>query len=233
MSSQNPIRLGLVDDEKLFVKGMQSILSDYPDLDIVMTASDGSELIGLLDEAVVKPDILVLDLRMKPMNGVETSTHLKECYPDIKVIILSTYYKETFLGYMLKLGVSAFLPKNIAPDTLVQVIRKVQAKGLYFTEDDIAGIQKQLLSGYKFKSPDIQGESEITAREAEVLKLICDQKTSAEIAEKLFVSIRTVEGHRNNLLIKTGAKNTVGLVLYALLHGLIDIEKKLVEYTLS
>jgi len=115
----------------------------------------------------------------------------------------------------------------------VKAIRKVSEKGLYFTDEHVASIQQQLMSGQRFSTPSLQKEMVLTKREKEILKLLCDQYTSAEIAEKLFISIRTVEGHRTNLLLKTGAKNTVGLVVYALLNNVVDVNRKLVDFTVQ
>ncbi|HBF18734.1 MAG TPA: DNA-binding response regulator, partial [Cryomorphaceae bacterium] len=107
---------------------------------------------------------------------------------------------------------------------------QVQARGHYFTDDQLKGLQEQLSSGSGMKAPPTTDSHELTGRETEILQLICEQYTNAEIAEKLFISIRTVEGHRNNLLLKTEAKNTAGLVLFALAHNLIDWNAKLLEF---
>lgn len=230
---KTPIKLALVDDEHLFLIGLKAIIEEHEAAQVMLTASDGTEFIDKLQAADVLPDVVLLDMRMEPMNGIDTAKHLREHYPQIKVMILSTHYRDTFLGYMMKLGVSAFLPKNIDPDTLVAAIQKVHEVGLYFTEEHALGIRQQLISGQKFTAPHLQQTEELTPREKEILKLICEQYTSSEIAAKLFVSIRTVEGHRNNLLAKTGAKNTVGLVLYALINNMVDVDQQLVQFTVT
>lgn len=227
------IKLGLVDDEVLFLNGLRAILDQQEQLEVILTASGGQDFFDLLQTAPALPDVLLLDLRMQPMDGIEVTRQLKESHPDLKVIILSTYYRDSFLAYMVQLGVSAFLPKNLDVPTLVKAIEKVHEKGLYFTDEHVQSIQRQMMSGEQFQSPDVFSPVTLTKREKEVLHLICDQHSSPEIAEKLFVSTRTVEGHRNNLLLKTGARNTVGLVLFALLNNLIDVEKKLLEFTLD
>lgn len=227
------IKLAIVDDEHLFLVGLQAIIEEYEAAEVVLTASDGSQFLERLEAAEVQPDVVLLDMKMAPMNGIETAQHLREHYPELKVMILSTHYRDSYLGYMMKLGVSAFLPKNINPKTLVGAIQKVHEVGLYFTEEHALNISKQLASGQKFSAPHLQPTEELTPRESEILKLICEQYTSSEIATKLFVSIRTVEGHRNNLLAKTGAKNTVGLVLYALVNNIVDVNQHLVQFTVS
>ena len=169
---------------------------------------------------------------MKKVDGVATTKHLKEKYSQIKIIILSSHYRESYLGYMFKLGVNAFLPKDIDPDLLKEVIVQVHHKGLHFTNDQLQSLHQQLSQGKKSKNLKVADCDELTGRETEILQLICEQFTNGEIAEKLFISIRTVEGHRNNLLLKTGARNTVGLVLFALAHKLVDWNAKLLEFGL-
>ncbi len=226
------IKLALADDEALFLKGLSTILKSHKTIAVNLTATSGESLLAQLKEQK-QPDIVLLDLRMKGMDGATTAEHLKKNHPALKIIVLSSHYREAFLGYMMKLGVNAFLPKNIAPGELVRVIQQVHLKGLFFTESQLQSLQKQLGSGKKMKSPKWSIHTELTRREEEVLQLICEQYTNAEIAEKLFISIRTVEGHRNNLLLKTGAKNTVGLVMFALFNHLIDWDQKLMQFGLT
>jgi len=228
----NKTTIAIVDDEHLFLKGLEGILNEVPDFRVMFTAVGGADLLECLDSLETMPDIILLDLRMEPMNGIDTTRALKEKYPELRVIILSTYYREAFLGYMVKLGVSAFLPKNMAPEELAQVIRKVHEKGLFLSDQHVVAVREQIMSGKRFESPLLQDTVALTARELEVLRAICDQLTSQEIAEKLFVSVRTVEGHRNNLLLKTGAKNTVGLVMFALLNNIVNVDEKLIEYSI-
>ncbi len=224
------IKIALADDEELFLNGLKTILDNDPKTEVLLTADDGDELLEKLEQTSNLPDIVLLDLRMKKMDGVATTEQLKTLYPQIKIIILSSHYRESFLGYMFKLGVNAFLPKDINPALLKEVIGQVHNKGLHFTDDQMKGLQDQLSHGKGLKTLRISQPHELTARETEVLQLICEQHTNAEIAEKLFISIRTVEGHRNNLLLKTEAKNTVGLVLFALAHKLVDWNEKLLEF---
>lgn len=230
----NTITLALADDEVLFLNGLKAIFEQHPHFSVAITANDGGELLAKLEgQSRDIPDIVLLDLRMKGMDGVETAQQLRQIYPELKVIILSSHYRESFIGYMLKLKVNAFLPKNIDPGTLMEVLEKVHTMGLYFTPQQMQSLQEELSLGKKPMPPQLNPDDALTPRELEVLKLICDQHTNAEIAEKLFISVRTVEGHRNKLLLKAGVKNTVGLVLFALFHNFIDPEKKLLEFQLS
>ena len=220
------ITLGIVDDEALFVQGLAAVLEQHDQLTVTLTAHNGQELLDALNNGTAVPDVLLIDLRMKPLNGIETVERLRETHPDCRVAILSTHYRDAYVGYMMRLGVSAFLPKAVNPADLVKAIETIHEKGIYFTEQQLLKLHGQLQSGKRFTGPKLPADNVLTKRELEILTLICEQYTSAEIAEKLFVSIRTVHGHRNNLLLKTGAKNTVGLVMYALLHRLVELPER-------
>ncbi len=124
------------------------------------------------------------------------------------------------MGYMLKLGVNAFIPKGVSPEELLEIIEDVTKKDYFFMNDQIDELRKQLSS--KIPKPKLIEEDQLSVREKEVLSLICQQKTAQEISEILFLSKRTIEGHRTNLLLKTGAKNTAGLVIYAIQNKIVD-----------
>lgn len=225
------INLAIVDDEQLFVAGLNELLSRHADFEVLVKAYDGK---SFLENELVKMDkihLVLLDLRMKPLNGIDVINQLKESNPNVKVMVLTTHYQDTFINYMIKLGVNAFLPKNTDPDELAFAIRKVHYNGLYFTEESTT-VMRQQSGSSRIPRPSLDFKVQLTRREEEVLVLICEELTNAEIGEKLFISKRTVEGHRNNLLLKIGAKNTAGLVTYALVNQLLNTEEKLLEYTL-
>lgn len=167
-------------------------------------------------------------MNMKPLDGIETVKIITEQFPGIKVMILSTFYKPSFIGYMIGLGVCAFLPKNITKNELNNAIESVHKNGIYFTENENRLIRFYLANPNQ-KPPVFNMTEEFSKRELEVLKLICEQNTNIEIADKLFISKRTVEAHRNKLLEKTGAKNTVGLVLFAIVNNLIHADEKIIR----
>ena len=162
---------------------------------------------------------------MEPMNGFELVEILKSSYPDLKIIIISSHYKNNVLGHMMKLGVSAFIPKNATKELLIEAIESVHQSGVYFTQKD-----HQMLMSYmnsKSKDPTFEALEELSSRETEVLKLICKEHTNQEIADKLFLSKRTVESHRQRVLEKIGAKNTVGVVVYAIANGIHMLSKEI------
>ena len=210
------ITISIVDDEALFVEGLCLLLSNQHNITIASTASFGHELLDYLSESPLKsfPNIVLIDIQMKPMNGFELVEILREKYPNIKIIVLSSHYKKSIIGHMIKLGVSAFIPKNANKKLLIESIESVNQYGVYFTQQD-----QQMLISYmndKPKKPTLGIAEELSAREIEVLKLICQEQTNQEVANKLFLSKRTIESHRQRILDKVGAKNTVGLVVYAI-----------------
>lgn len=215
-------KLAIVDDDKLVVELLKNFFQDTKTIDVVTTAHNGVELIEALQHNDTIPDMVLLDLRMDKMNGMETMTILGKEFPAIKIVILSSHYKRSFMGFMLKSGANAFLPKGIGPNTLLEILHEVNLKGHYFLPEQVGVIKEQLSSNtpkLTLASQDVLSE-----RELEVLKLICLQLTAKEIGERLFITQRTVEGHKNRILLKTGVKNTAGLVLYSVQHHLIHPE---------
>lgn len=226
------LSLAIADDEQLFTKGITAIIHQKTSHKVCYEAVDGYALLELLEKAPTVPDVALLDLKMKPMDGMVTTQHLKERYPDMKIIIISSYYNESFIGYMIKQGVNAFLPKNCEPRQLIFAIQMVAEKGIFLDDVLADTIRRQAMLNHR-KQPTYDIVQSITKRELEVLTLICQEFSNKEIADKLYMSMRTAESHRESLLRKIGAKNTAGLVLFALMNRLVDIDSKLLEFTMS
>lgn len=224
MSSQ--IKIALIDDEQLILEGVKMLLSNEKNISVSLTADNGPDFIEFLASLSEKdfPDIALVDVQMKPMNGFELVEILKEKYPDLKIIILSSHYKTSILGYMVKLGVSAFLPKNSNKKTFIDAITMVNRNGVFFTAEDHQMLFTYMNSSAK-KNSLFETEDELSEREKDVVKLICQEFTNNEIGEKLFISPRTVESHRQRILEKIGAKNTVGIVIYAIVNNIYSLEK--------
>lgn len=221
--TESDIFIAITDDDALIVSLLEGYLGNCPGIKVLFTANGGSELFSHLAGAEVLPHVLLLDLRMDGMDGIEITQHIKNLYPSIKVIVVSSHYQKTFMGFMLKTGVSAFLPKGISPAQLTDVIRTVYKQGYYFKEDQLDVLREQIPA--KSPKPVLQEEELLSEREIEVLRLICQQKTAKEIGEQLFITQRTAEGHKNNLFAKTGAKNIAGLVIYAIQNRFIKVEE--------
>ena len=216
------IRIAIVDDEELIVSLLQDFLDQDEDMDILFTANSGDDFLEKLHGNSPLPHVVLMDLRMKGKDGIDTSIEMKEEFPDIKVITISSFYKKSFMGYMMRSGVSAFIPKSISPNELIRVIKDVYNKGYYFMPEQIDIMREQISTKAPQPSFD-EKKSVLSQREIDVLKLICKEMTAQEIADELCVSKRTIDGHRNNLLMKTGAKNTAGLVVYAMKNGIVNI----------
>lgn len=214
------IKIAIVDDEALFVEGLSLLFSNVAHIKVTTTANGGLEFLKVLEDNLETdfPDIALVDIQMKPMNGFDLVEVLKDKYPDLKIIILSSHYKSNVLGHMIKLGVSAFIPKNANKELLVTAIESVNNTGVYFTQTDQEMLVQFMNSKSKKLTLNVNGE--LSNREIEVLKLICLEHTNQEIAEQLFLSKRTVESHRQRILEKVGAKNTVGLVVYAIANDI-------------
>lgn len=222
MSAILPIRVAILDDHKLFRQGMAYILQQLPYKVEVVEAATFAELLTALTAQL--PDILLLDLQMPDVDGMEATKRLLEQYPDLKIIVLSMHSTDHFISHMLKLGVRSYLPKDVDKKQLSEAIVTVMADGYYFTDS----ISKAMMRGLNatapvqpsFQSPAIV----LTLREAEVLLLICKGHSTQRIAELLCISNRTVEGHRQKLLEKTNTPNAVSLALYAVKHGLLTTD---------
>ena len=214
------IRLALADDEALFGQLLKSFFDPIDDITCLFVATSGEELIDMINEADEKPDLLIIALKMKRLDGAQTVEILKETHPDIRTIVMSSHYSESFTGYMLRTGANAFIPKGVSPQELLEVVRSVQEKGYFFRGEQVEAMRSQIAP--RAPKPALKAVESLSEREIDVLKLICQQYTATEIGEKLFISKRTVEGHKNNLFAKTGARNIAGLVLFAVQHDLIS-----------
>jgi DNA-binding NarL/FixJ family response regulator len=214
------IKIAIIDDETLLVEGFSIMFSKVKNIQVGITANNGLDFLNALEESLESdfPDIAIIDIQMKPMDGFELVEILREKHPYLKIIILSSHYKSNVLGHMIKLGVSAFIPKNANKELLVSAIESVNNSGVYFTKTDQELLAKYMSSRSKklrFTSNEL-----LSKRENEILKLICLENTNQEIGDKLCISKRTVENHRQKILEKIGAKNTVGLVVYAIANDI-------------
>lgn len=216
------LNIAVADDHALFRKGLIGILEDFGFVEHIYEASDGLELIELLKIADPLPEIVLLDLRMPVMDGVEATEKIKELFPGIKIIILTMQDDESFILHMIEKGINSFLLKNVEPEELERVIKTLQTREYYFNEKLSNLVVKALYSKGK-KATSIYYDSLFTEREIEILRLICEELTNQEIADKLNVSKRTIDGHRTSLFEKSGAKNTAGLVIYAVKNGIYKI----------
>ncbi|MCA0349021.1 MAG: response regulator transcription factor [Flavobacterium sp.] len=218
-----PIKIILVDDEVLFRKGIFFLLQREPNFEIIFEASDGQELINYLKNTTIHPDIIMMDLKMPTLNGVEATKIIRKDFPKINIIALTSYNTDTFIKNMIEIGASSYLIKNATPIEMVETITKVASQGFYYSE----AVYKILNSEIQIDALNLELKflkCDLSSREREVLTLICKQYSATEIAEKLCISARTVDGHRNNLLLKTEAKNIAGLVVFAIQNKIVLLD---------
>lgn len=217
------IKIAIADDEALFRKGMKLLLeNDSDDMQVTLEAGDGGDLLRHLRASESLPDVLLLDLNMPNTSGVEAAKIIREEFPGLKIIVLSTYFSNAFIINMIELGAAAYLPKDSDPEEVRRSIEEVMQNGFSYNQKVLEVIRDNMVLKTKPKMPS-SFQVELTAREREILQLICEECTTGEIAEKLFISPRTVEGHRNHLLEKLGCKNVAGLVIYAVQHDLVKV----------
>ncbi|MRG44529.1 response regulator [Chitinophaga sp. SYP-B3965] len=216
-----PIKVAIADDHKIFRSGVINTLTPYANINVVFEAEDGEHLLEIMQEQ--QPDVILMDLKMPKMDGIQATIKVKEKYPQVKVIILTMYEDDNFIVHLVENGANAYLLKNSEPEEIYEAICTTFDKGFYFNENvNLALLKKVLHKNKQQFKPTFKNEVQLSDRELEVLKLICNEFTTQEISEQIFLSPRTVEGLRQKLLEKLNVKNTVGLVLYAFRNGLIE-----------
>lgn len=217
------IRIALVDDQQLFQQGMAAMVEHQAGFTVHMQANSGAGFLEQLSSTSILPDIALIDMEMPGMDGMELNGRLQKEYPAVRVVILSVHANERLIARMIEAGACGYLFKNCDKSELINAIHTVYKSGFYISIQVLKAIQSA--SGNKKKAlVNVNAiPIDISAREREILQLICKEYSNAEIAARLFLSIRTVEGHRNNLLAKTGCRNTAGLVLYAVKHHIFDL----------
>lgn len=222
MYSGEPISLALVDDHTLFRKGLGSLINTLDiDCTILFEASNGKELQTLLTTNK-QPNIILLDVNMPDMDGFETVRWLHKNYPEINVLIVSMIGKEETIVKMLKLGVKGYLSKDVEPEELQESLVSVMGKGFYYT-DFLTG---KLVHSFQNGVSEFEGAlrfHELKEREREFIKHACSELTYQEIADKMYVSPKTIDGYRNSVFEKLNIKNRVGLALHAVKEGWVKL----------
>jgi DNA-binding NarL/FixJ family response regulator len=214
------IRLGIADDHKIFRNGLKATLEDCPGFHLVVEASNGKQLLAQV--AVNAPDVILMDIKMPEMDGIQATAQVKQHYPHIKVLALSMFNEDKYIIDMMKAGASGYLLKNAEPEEIIGAINTVYQKDYYFNEQLSITLIKQL-AGNSHSGAFPVSLSDFSEREIEVLRLVCQEYSNQEIADKIFLSVRTVEGYRARLFEKTRSKNLVGLVIFALKTGIISV----------
>ena len=217
------IRIALVDDHSLFRKGLKVLLSSRKDFSVVVDAGSGEEFLSLLGEA--RPDVVFMDYAMPEMNGAETTRRALELLPDLKVITLSMFGDNAYYSQMMSSGAKGFLLKDSEFSEVVEAVETVYGGGTYFSASLLESLSHSMRSaGAAGRQEDDIAESDrLSEREIEVLVAICQGLSTQEIADRMFISKRTVDKHRANILDKSGCKNTASLVVYAIRNGFVEV----------
>jgi DNA-binding NarL/FixJ family response regulator len=216
------LKLGIVDDHRLFRKGLINLIElAYPKCEILFEADNGLDLQNKLIKKNL-PEIILMDVNMPGMDGFASAQWLKENYPDIKVLVISMVEKEETIVRMLKLGVKGYLSKDVEPQELGEALRSIMNRGFYYT-DYLTGKLVTSIQSDGVGKQKIANLPQINDREKLFLELACSELTYNEIADKMFLSPKTIDGYRNALFEKLNVKSRVGLALYAVRHGLVPL----------
>jgi DNA-binding NarL/FixJ family response regulator len=213
------IKIAIADDYKIFRDGLKVGLSADENLEVIMEADNGEELLKALE--TFTPDVIIMDLKMPIMDGMEATKAVRKKYPSIKVLVVTMYDDDKFIIHLMENGANGYLLKNTEPDEIRKSIYAVHENGYYFNDVVNKALLKKLVLKNNLK-PSFNQNVELTEREMEVLKLICEEKTAAEIAKQIFLSPRSVEGIRQRLIEKIGVRNTAGLVMFAVKNSMVD-----------
>lgn len=210
------IKIHLVDDHSLFREGLKFLLSTCSFISEIHDSENGKVFLEKIETE--RPDIVLMDIEMPEIDGITASKRALEKYPDLKIIALSLYSDEEYYTQMIDIGVRGFVLKNSQFEDVQKAILEVQDGNNYFSQEILDRIIQNL-----YKKKDEKQVADLTDREVEVLYNICKGLSNQEIADQLCISKRTVDKHRENLLLKTDAKNTAGLVVYAIKNGIFEI----------
>jgi DNA-binding NarL/FixJ family response regulator len=215
----NKIRIAIADDYKIFRDGLKVGMSADENLEVVLEADNGEELLDGLKETNV--DVIIMDLKMPVMDGVEATKEVRKKFNSIKVLVVTMYEDDKFIIHLMETGANGYLLKNADAEEIRKSIYAVHENGYYFNDLVNKALLKRLVLKGNIR-PSFHEDLEFTERELEVLKLICEEKTAAEIGKELFLSPRSVEGIRSRLIEKVGVRNTAGLVMFAIKKGIVN-----------
>lgn len=214
------IKVAIADDHQIFRKGVILSLRQYTNIKFVFEAENGEDLIQKVSDNE-PPDVILMDLKMPVKDGIETTKYLNKHFPTIRVIILTMYEDERFVGHLMDSGANGYLLKSTDPSEIKKAITDVMRTGFYLNNFVNKVLIKKNYAKQKF-NPNLNSEVVISEREKEVLTLVCMEFTAQEIAKKMEISARTVEAIKDRLMERFGVKNSVGLVFYAMKNSLID-----------
>lgn len=214
----HPIKVAIADDHALFRAGVKTALSAKKDVELIAEADNGMQLLNLLKH--IEPDVILLDIQMPIMDGISTLPEIRKINPHVKVIILSMHNDHSMISKLMEIGANSYLTKNSDSETIYQAIKTCYEQEFFFNELT----NKALLTGLRTRKnePEHLMDAQLSEKEIRILKLMCEEKTTKEIADIVDISPRTVEAIRDKLKTKTGAKSMAGLVMYAVKKGIVQ-----------
>ena len=222
MLKEEEIKVALVDDHKLFRKGMIELINDFENCKVIYEATNGEEFTRQISRESC-PDIVLLDINMPVMGGYQTAEWLKKNYPKVKVLALTMNDTEESIIEMLKSGANGYILKDAEPSELLLAITEIKKKGFYYSELANRALLNNMNKEHVPTDKNNKELVKLNDRETEFLKLACTQLTYKEIADQMFVAVRTVDGYRESLFEKLQVKSRIGLVLYAIKHKIIKV----------
>jgi DNA-binding NarL/FixJ family response regulator len=214
-----PIKVAIADDHVLFRAGVKTALSIHKDIKMIAEADNGMQLLTVLKH--VQPDVILLDIQMPILDGIGTLPEIKKLYPQIKVIMLTMHNDHSMISKLMELGANSYLTKNSDSEIIYQAVKTVHEEEYYFNQLT----NKALIDGLRVKrqaEASLPVDAKLTDKEIAILRMICEEKSTKEIADLVDLSPRTVEAIRDKLKVKTGAKSLAGLVMYAVKSGIIE-----------
>lgn len=216
--NNDKIKVLITDDHAVFRTGVKSSLAHYKDIEFIGEAENGVQLLHLA--RLLQPDIILLDIQMPVMDGIATLPEIRKILPDAKVIMLTMNDDLSMISKLMEIGANSYLIKNSDSETIYQAIKTVHTEEFFFNDHTNKAMLSELRNKRRAEQR-MSDDADLSEKEVQVLKLMCDEKSTKEIADIVEISPRTVEAIRDRLKIKTGVKGTAGLILYAIKHGLV------------
>ncbi|MCG8699357.1 MAG: response regulator transcription factor [Bacteroidales bacterium] len=204
----------LVDDHQMFIDGLQTMLKSSNEFDVIGEALNGEMALDFLKSNTV--DIVITDINMPQMSGTELTKELKQKYSDVKVLVLSMYNEREIIHEIIMSEAEGYILKNTGKKELLEALGKISTGGTYYCNE----VMQIIAGNYRMKEKKVEKTKQLTAREIEIIQLICEENSTPEIAELLHISPLTVETHRKNIMKKTSVKTIVGLIKFAIENGL-------------
>lgn len=219
MAKLAPIKIVLADDHEIFRDGFKVMLRKQTEVELIGEAGDGEALVALAERT--QPEVIITDIKMPKLDGIEATKRLTKEFPHIGIIALSMFDEESLIVEMLEAGAKGYLLKNAHKHEILDAIRTVFMNQTYFCSGTSNKLARNIALS-RFEPPRIK-KPQFTERELKIIQLICEERTNKEIADTLFLSIRTIEGYRDKILEKIGAKNAAGIVVYAIRNKIYQI----------